>query len=232
MRHWLYGPARNSGVQGVKMVGGYAPRIAGRPLSVVHEIPLPKELTIPLERHGIRYQPVAQDGDNIEFGHPLAQASVIGGTISLPAPASGRVSVQQGNDVDAAQVTLLPTAADKPADTGKRLEAQRATPGDIRSALAEGGVWPFFWSSVTGRLPALDDSERPKAIIVNCITAEPFRTRGKVILRRSWDRIVQGIRFLPRLMADYGTIEVILTGSHNTGGSLKSCAKTISVARS
>ena len=48
-------------------------------------------------------------------------------------------------------------------------------------------------------------------LVVTSVLAEPFRTRGKVILQRSWDRIVKGIKFLPRLMQDYGTTEIILT---------------------
>jgi len=60
-------------------------------------------------------------------------------------------------------------------------------------------------------MPSLDDAAGPRSVVVNFVLTEPYRARGKVVINRSWQSIVQGIRFLQRLLADYGSVEIILT---------------------
>lgn len=197
----------------MKIHGGYTPKIAGKPKSIVEELPLPGVLQLNLERGGLSYKPIVKNGQKVEFGDSLAEASLNGGTLLLPSPASGKVTLIQNNG----KKSLALEVSDASIITGKyeKFQPQRITAEKMRQALAKGGIWPLFWSSRTGEIPPLTETRLPKAIIVNCILTEPFRARGKVILRRSWNRIVAGIRFLPRLLVDYGTIQIILTARHD-----------------
>ncbi len=194
----------------MKMKGGFLPSIAGRPVHNVEELPLKKKLYITLKRGGKEYSPVVKHGQEIGFGEPLAELTIDGGKLSLPSPAAGKVALEEKAGV--LDRIVLETAV-KEANSAilKKYEPQRITREEIRSNLARAGIWPYFWSSSTGETPSLFDTERPRAIIVTTVLAEPFRARGKVILQRSWNHIVQGIKYLPRLQADYGTTHIILT---------------------
>ena len=194
----------------VKIRGGHTPKISGRPLSTVEKLPLPGKLQLSLHRGGVDYAPIVKDGQEVELGDSVAEASVTGGSLSLPSPAAGRVSLD-GEEEGASRLILETTGSDTTTGKYETFEPQRITGEAMRDALARGGIWPFFWSSRTGGMPTLDDAEQPRAIVVNCVLTEPFRARGKVILRHAWSRIVQGLRFLPRLLAEYGTIELVLT---------------------
>ncbi len=188
----------------MKFHGGYLPKVIGRPSSSVDEIPLPRRLSVDLRRGGISYTPVVKDGQRVEFGEALAETSVFEHRLCLPAPAAGTVAFH-----DETAVVLENLQGEVSPGTG--YQPERVSREQTIKALSEGGVWPFFWSSKTGGAASAGDDEPPQAIVVNVVISEPFRARGKVILRRSWSRIVQGIKFLPRLMADYGTIYIVLT---------------------
>jgi Na(+)-translocating NADH:ubiquinone oxidoreductase A subunit len=188
----------------MNMHGGYLPRIPGRPSSIVDELSLPPRLEINLQRAGVDYAPVANAGEIVEMGDPLAEASSGSRRLVLPAPAKGRVALVEGAKIALEDVKV----GTNPHET---YAPERVTREQTIAALTAGGVWPLFWSSASGGMPSLEGDELPQAIVVNVVVAEPFRARGKVILQRSWSRIVQGIKFLPRLMADYGTIYLVLT---------------------
>ncbi len=170
---------------------------------------MPGTLHLDLRRHGIDYTPVVRDGQKVGFGDSLAQATVAAGTFILPSPAGGIISLDQKEKERIHRVTLKVSGAE-PGDR-RGFQPERITASEIRDALVKGGVWPMFWSSATGGIPKLDGGERPRAIVITCVLTEPFRARGKVVLRRAWRRILHGMRFLPRLMEDYGTVEVVLT---------------------
>ncbi len=187
---------------------GFTPNISGRPSRDVHEVPLPPRLTVRLAQKGITYTPLVRSGQSVGAGEALAQSDVNGGAILLPSPASGRVSEVNPE----ATFLTITTASGGTADGGLApLKSQYATSDQTREMLAQGGMWPAFHSSATGGLPLIDGSEKPKTVIVNFVLAEPFHARGRVVLTRSWDSVIEGIRFLPRLMDDYGKVEVILT---------------------
>ncbi|MCK5094596.1 MAG: hypothetical protein KAR18_07725, partial [Spirochaetes bacterium] len=191
----------------MKIRGGYLPRIAGRPVSQVKELPLPEKLYLGLQRGGLNYIPVIKDGQKIGMGESLAEASIDGGVLALPSPASGRVFLRE-KEQEELSLILKPAKPETAAGTFKKFQPQRVTGQVVREVLAKGGIWPFFWSSLTGEVPSLDEYEKPRAIIVNSVLTEPFRTRGKVILQRSWEHIVQGLKFLQRLQADYSTTHI------------------------
>lgn len=192
----------------MKMVGGYLPPISGRPSDVLEKIPLPDKLYIDLERHRASYTPLVAEGQEIEAGDPLAETASSGGTLVLPSPANGKIVTI---DSERHRLVLETRKDSSPARDLGKFEPHRIDDKVMRDALAKGGVWPYFWSSQTGSMPDLSGAERPRAIVINAVFTEPFRARGKVILQHTWDRIVRGIRFLPRLMADYGTVEFVLT---------------------
>ncbi len=188
--------------------------MAGRPSSMVGEAPAPEELHLLLRRGGLTYQAAVADGARVRFGDPLATCSAGGATLHLPAPAAGRVSLE--TDVpDGGRLVLrdLDLSTDPP--PLERLQPQRVHRERVVETLVQAGVWPFFWSSTTGGMAPADGSEQPKSIIVTVVVAEPYRARGRVLLVNHWDRIVQGIRFLPRLLQDYGKVEIVLTHVHD-----------------
>ena len=187
---------------------GYTPRISGRPSRKVAEVPVPAFLRIELKKKDFGYIPLPRIGQSISTGESLGRAEKNGVALELPSPVSGRVSDIEGdNDYLIVEVS----EEDSQNTSFEPLKPQYATPDKVRDTLRRGGMWPAFWSSVTHGIPVADGSEIPKTVIVNFVIAEPFHARGRVILTRSWDDIIEGIRFLPRLMEDYGKVEVILT---------------------
>jgi Na+-transporting NADH:ubiquinone oxidoreductase subunit A len=195
----------------MKLSGGHMPKIAGRPASTVREIPAPNTLYIPVEQGGLSYEPVVKNGQKIGFGDALAEVSISGGKLSLPAPAGGKVRIHKNDEGKAQQLIVETGGSEAITRMFDQLKPEVASAIKVREALAKGGVWPLFWSSRTGGIPSLEEGERPRTLVVNTVLTEPFRTRGKVILQRSWDRIVEGMKYFPRLLADYGTTEIILT---------------------
>lgn len=191
----------------MKISGGYLPRIGGRPLGVVQDTSSQGRLKIDLVIGGIRFAPSVVTGQRVTSGEPIASAEATGGTIHMPAPAGGTVTVQA--DATPAHVIIDHLDPDMPCPTPVHLDRMDAE--SLSGVLAAQGVWPFIWSSRTNGMPAVDGSERPQCIIVNCVTAEPFRARGSVVLQRNWARIVQGLAALPRLMEEYGKICMTLT---------------------
>jgi Na(+)-translocating NADH:ubiquinone oxidoreductase A subunit len=187
----------------MRIHGGYLPRIAGRPLSIVEELPLPRKLEVELHRGGLSYKPTIRDGQRVEFGEVIAEASSSGGVLGLPSPAAGKAFLS-----DKRLILEEPRAETAPL---KKFQAERISREETVTALARAGIWPLFWSSATRGVPALGSQEKPQAIVLNMVLTEPFKARGKVILRRSWSRIIEGLKFLPRLLQDYGTLQVVLT---------------------
>ena len=191
--------------------GGFTPKVAGRPVNDVAAVPLPDRLILNLVRNGIPYEPVVREGDEIAFGDIIATAPFGDEKLILPASASGRVG-----EVEPGSHLTIEDVADTPVSSVLQpLAIERSSSGEIRSALLRGGVWPFIWSSRNRGIPATGETAAPRAIIVNFILTEPFRARGRIIIERSWKRIMTGIRFLHRLVSDYGTVEIILTDQNH-----------------
>jgi len=187
----------------MRISGGYRPKIPGRPSGIVEEPPIPRRLIIRLQRDGLKYRPVVKDGQSVDFGEVLAETSVPGANLALPSPAAGKALLAEEQLVlEQIRPDITPL---------KTYQPERITRGETVAALARGGVWPLFWSSATRGMPELGEDRKPRVIVLNVVLTEPFRARGKVILRRSWSRIIQGLKFLPRLLEDYGTLEIVLT---------------------
>lgn len=187
----------------MRISGGYLPRIAGRPSSIVEELPVPRKLTVELLRGGLRYRAAVSNGQSVEFGEVLAEASIPGAELALPSPAAGRVVLGEDELVlEEVRPDIAPLRTFQPERTSRE---------ETVAALSRGGVWPLIWSSATRGIPETAEEHKPRAIVLNVILSEPFRARGKIILRRSWSRIIQGLKFLPRLLEDYGTLEIVLT---------------------
>ena len=190
--------------------GGYTPRIGGRPARDIQSVRLPEVLRVSFDRRGLHYEPLIADGQTVRRGEPLAEAGYRGSTLSLPAPASGVVS-----GVSAEGLAIRVAAEQRQSEPPARHSPDRLSGDEARRLLCRTGAWPFLWSSQTGGTPAADGSELPRAIAVNFVLSEPFRARGRVLLTSAWDHIISGIRFLPRLLADYGKVEIILTAVHD-----------------
>lgn len=190
--------------------GGFTPKIVGRPVRDLVEVAVPDRLVIDLNRGGLDYQAVVRSGERVSFGTPLATVSAAGGTLTLPAPAGGRVVIPQ--EAGERQIIIEETEPDRSGADGFRPRVpERVSRAQIAEILARGGIWPYLWSSATRGIPMIDAAEGPRSIIVNFVLTEPFRARGRVIVTRSWERIIAGIRFLQKLLSDYGSIEVVLT---------------------
>ncbi len=195
----------------LRIPGGFTPRIAGRPLSIVEQISVPDKMFIALEQNGLLYKALIKNEQKVQFGNPLAEVEIPGGKLYLPATVTGIASLAK----DIKQIIIKTTDSEVKNNIFEVMKPQNITKNKIRENLSKSGIWPFFWSSATKGIPSLDPSEQPKAIIVNSLLAEPFRARGKVILRHNWSRIVEGLKYLPRLLADYGKVEIVLTNKRD-----------------
>jgi Na(+)-translocating NADH:ubiquinone oxidoreductase A subunit len=197
----------------VKLPGrGFTPRISGRPSRNVVELEVPKRLWIDSTRGGVIYKTTVTAGTNVACGESLGEARVNGGVLSLPSPVSARLI-----EIGKTRIVLAPDVevGESGATVTEPLKFQYAKPEQVRDAIARGGMWPSFWSSATDGMPMLDGSEIAARCIVHFVNVEPFRARGRVFLTRDWEDIMAGIRFLPKLMEDYGKVEVILTEVHD-----------------
>ena len=132
---------------------GYTPRASGRPSREVHEVAMPKHLTIELSRRGIEYLPCVGIGQAVAPGDALARVEMHGGVTMLPSPASGRV-VEVGEAGSQIKIDTEPTDSDRPSI--EPLKPQYATSGLVREAIGRGGLWPVFWSSADARERRLD----------------------------------------------------------------------------
>ncbi len=195
----------------MKLQGGYLPRVPGQPAATVREIAVPARLEFPLDGRGLRYTPAVNHGERVAFGAPLAWAETGGGRVALPAPASGRAFITPAGK-QSPPVISLDVEDPTPRAVAPALAPDKADPKAVRQALAAGGVWHLLYSSKTGGVPALDGSEAPARIIVSFIATEPFRASGETVIGAARDRIAAGLRFLPRLLADSGTIHLVAAG--------------------
>lgn len=197
----------------MKFRGGYAPHISGKPSSSVDEPACPPELRLSLVRNGAWYEAVVSDKQSVNVGDILAKGTAAAEGLILASPASGKVSIEAGGENEPAVIIIREIAEVPKSPPFGKFEPARISEEELRNILIDGGLWQYFWSSKTGGVPSIDGTEKPKAVIISCVIAEPFRARGKVILSRSWPKIAQGIRFLPRLLADYGSVAIALTSS-------------------
>ncbi len=207
----------------MRIRGGYAPKISGRPSSILKKISISSFLSVDLNRNGRQYNPLVEEGQRVKIGDALAEAEISDReeqvkikqkqqTLVLPSPADGTVHLttnqETGETVSIKLTDIGPSVDTKPT---KVKDPSRITPAEVRKILVERGIWDYFWSSRTKGTPEIDGKIKPKAIIINTIIAEPFRTRGNVILKQFWHSIIKGMGYLPLLLADYGTVEFILT---------------------
>jgi len=188
--------------------GGYTPRAAGRPSSEIVSHRALHQLRISLIRAHQRYSPAVENGQKVSIGDALATAATPLGLLYLPSPADGEIEL---DSADQDFIGINPHADQSSGVVFKPREPQFSTGQEITEKLTKSGIWPFFWSSASDTIPGTDGEDRPKTIIVNCVAAEPFRARGRVILSNFWDHVIEGIRYLPRLLDEYGKVEVILT---------------------
>ncbi len=193
----------------MKMCGGYLPAIPGRPDRGIRDVAVPERLHVDLIQSGLIYRPLVDDGSNVRFGQPLAVADIACGEVSLPAPAGGRVIFERENGNE--KRLCLQVTNSQPVSSREVLPPERSSAERLRRELALGGLWPLIWSSANRGIPSLDGSETPSRIVVNCVIAEPFRTRGKVVLETSWPRVLVGLGYLQRLLTGYGSIHLVLT---------------------
>ncbi|MCK5674681.1 MAG: 4Fe-4S dicluster domain-containing protein [Spirochaetales bacterium] len=203
----------------MRMQGGYAPKISGRPGSTLKKVPLASFLIIDLKRQGSRYSPIVKEGQKVKIGDALAEAGIEASdqegqvhkqTLIMPSPADGTVHLTahpETGEIVSIKLTDIGTSGDANPMTVK--DPTRLASPEAREILIKNGIWEYFWSSKTGGIPETEG--KPKAIIINTVVAEPFRTRGSVILKNFWHSIINGMSYLPLLLADYGTIEFILT---------------------
>ncbi len=195
----------------MKFQGGYLPKIAGRPLSIVDKIPVPDTLKINLKQNELLYSPTALENIIIKQGEPLAELEVKAGKLILPSPATGKISIKKDENNTPQQIIISEIDPASLLKKSSGFKHETITENQLKELLIKNGMWPFFWSSRTNGIPSLESGKKPKVIMIQSILTEPFRARGKVILQKSWHHIMEGIKFLPRLIEDYGTIEIVLT---------------------
>ncbi|TFG65155.1 MAG: 4Fe-4S dicluster domain-containing protein [Spirochaetales bacterium] len=189
--------------------GGYTPRIAGRPSGNVDVIPPQKNIRLTLLRNGMAYKPLITSGAPVKTGDLLAEAKIGKGKVFLPSPCAGKAVLNSGKKVSYINITDIDP--EDAATTLNPMSLSKASRGELVDALCRGGAWQYFWSSARQAIPDPAGETGPSIILINCILTEPFRARGNIVISNWWDSIVQGIRFLEHLTAEYGRIEIILT---------------------
>ncbi len=198
----------------MKLRGGYSPRIAGEPSSSVEPVPVPDSLRIPLVRQGTVYTPLVRTGARVKFGEALASARIGSGKghcldLCLPAPATGTIhsEVETGG-----LISVLTLSVDEPLDQASRqpptLPSKATRSDQLRRLIAQGGIWPSFWSSARKGMP--DPVECPLAIIVPTVFTEPFRAQGDVVIDYSRRHFIRGIDFLQQLLPNYAAFHLVL----------------------
>ena len=205
----------------MKTQGGYTPKISGRPSNILKKIPLSSSLNIILNRNGRQYNSLVKEGQKVRIGEIIAetelsdskeQATEKHQILVLPSPADGTVHLTVDEETDrTVSIKLLDIGFSVDKNPAAVKDPSRLTPVEARKILVKRGIWDYFWSSKTKGTPGINGETKPKAIIINTVIAEPFRTRGNVILQQFWHSIIKGMSYLPLLLADYGTVEFILT---------------------
>lgn len=205
----------------MKLQGGYTPKISGRPSNILKKIPLSSNLNIILNRNGRQYISLVKEGQKVRIGDILAETGLSDSKeettdkpqkLVLPSPADGTVHLTKDDETGrtvSIKLSDIGPSVDK--NPGAVKDPSRLTPAEAREILVKRGIWDYIWSSKTKGTPGIDGKTKPKAIIINTVIAEPFRTRGNVILQQFWHSIIKGMSYLPLLLADYGTVEFILT---------------------
>lgn len=198
--------------------GGYVPKISGRPSNILKKIPMSSFLSVGLNRNGRQYNPLVGEGQKVRIGDAIAEAELSDSkeqvkkkqqTLILPSPADGTVHLVVDKETGiTVSIKFMDIGLSVDTNPAKVKDPSRLTPAEARKILMERGIWDYFWSSATKGTPG---EIKPKAIIINTVIAEPFRTRGNVILQQFWHSILKGMSYLPLLLADYGTVEFILT---------------------
>jgi Na(+)-translocating NADH:ubiquinone oxidoreductase A subunit len=205
----------------MKSQGGYTPKISGRPSNILKKIPLSSSLNIILNRNGRQYNSLVKDGQRVSIGEIIAETKLSDSKeettnkhqkLVLPSPADGTVLLTVDEETDrTVSIKLLDIGPSVDKNPAAVKEPSRLTPAEARKILVKRGILDYFWSRKTKGTPGIDGEMKPKAIIINTVIAEPFRTRGNVILQQFWHSIIKGMSYLPLLLADYGTVEFILT---------------------
>ncbi|MEE8440380.1 MAG: 4Fe-4S dicluster domain-containing protein [Spirochaetia bacterium] len=197
--------------------GGFTPLLGGRPSSRVEELPAPSSLVIDLTQQGLNFKPIVSDGRQVAYGDEIAASEGSYGRLVIAAPASGTVTVPA--DGDTRQIIISNVVLHDDAAGGapgfEAFSPERISRSKVRESLVRAGVWQSIWSQAAAGIPHVSEADPPRVIVVNTIFTEPFRARGKVIIDRSWDMIIHGIRFLQHLAADYGKIEIVLTAPND-----------------
>lgn len=195
----------------MKMTGGYLPKIAGQPSGTVRAADIPARLVIALHQDGLVFHPAVPDGAKVNAGQIVADREHTGGKLGLPAPAGG--TIQFVEDTKGLPVRLVLTVSDHtPPQPGKRFTPGKATPAELRQALAKGGVWQRLWSSANGGIPPLDPAtETPACILVNMVMTEPFRADSTSLLQDERKSFLAGLAFLPTMLADAGRLHLATT---------------------
>ncbi len=197
--------------------GGYSFEIAGRPSSVIEDVAVPLILTISLKRCGFHLKPIVKSGQSVEFGDILAETDGdVDPIIRIPSPASGTVSFDEEEQPLPSVLRLQDAKPDVLTGKYDHAPVEQITREALCNLLVQGGLWSFFWSSKTRGVPSLAEKEVPRTIVINCLATEPFRTRGRVVLRHGWNEIITGIKFFQRLVSDHGGVEIILTDEHDS----------------
>ena len=196
----------------LKMQGGYLPKIAGCPEETLEEIAVPEIVSIDLSEHSIDYYHVVASGDEVSIGQPIAKADTAAGTVYLPSPVSGTVTLDMDeDDEDPVSVTISIKRSGDQSNGSKSLDASKATPEEMQKALLDAGVWQSIWSSATQGIPSVDSINKLDAVVVTLALTEPFRASSDVVWKQWQDRIGKGIEFLSALLADEGKLEFAFT---------------------
>ncbi len=192
----------------MKFKGGYNIYLKGKPDGIVHAMPEPTVLHLPLKSQRFTFSDIhVKDGQKVHAGDALAK-DPDNHAVPLLAPRAGTVRLKVDEDyIVLEDVAQLDERADIAEEQMAHVEKQLGASGTKRVKLLSLGAWQFFYDAFTGALP--DPLGTPQAVIVSTLSLEPHIARGDVQLQKRLLNFTRGLEHLQSLL-EYQPIYLVM----------------------
>ena len=195
---------------------GYRFRFPGAAAPRVEDAPLPSEVRLSLMHPtGVLTQPRVQAGDAVQTGTIVA-ASEECPAVNIVSPVTGKVTEVvetrgRRRRLKPGQIAIRREGDERMVSIAGASAAPDEIPTDrARQMLIEAGLWPCI-RELPCRGPVASIEAHPKAVVVKCVAAEPFTTRGHALLSDRVDEFAVGLEMLQRVAGGYARQHLILT---------------------
>ena len=195
---------------------GYRFRFPGAAAPRVEDASLPAEVRLSLMHSaGALTQPRVQAGDAVQTGTIVAESDDCP-AVKLVSPVTGKVAdlVEtrgKRRRLKPGQITIRREGEERFVSIAGASAAPDEIPTDwARQMLIDAGLWPSI-RELPCRGPVASTEADPKAVVVKCVAAEPFTTRGHAMLSDRVNEFAVGLEMLQRAASGYARQHLILT---------------------